>query len=180
MPWYGAKAVAQPTTQTWFSPFSSISASSPLLVDTPRKDGLWAPRKDRLVALSRKLRLSFPMDEQRNAIMKAMKEVDETIQKQDNSCIDQATGVHLPAKQSWSLSPADPTTSPGFDVAPYANDVTKCNTMTLPSIMKVCCSLPCKCCQCRLAMLLSIGELRALFCHAALKHISSMTPISSS
>jgi hypothetical protein len=142
--------------QSWFSPFSRVSTSPPLLVDNPRKDGLWAPRKDRLQPLGRKLRRSILMDEQRNAIMKAMKEVDETIQNPDNSCIDQATGVHLPAKQSWSLNPADPTTPPGFDVAPYADDVTKCNMMTLPSIMKVCSSLPCKCCQCRLAMVLSI------------------------
>jgi hypothetical protein len=175
MPLSGAKPVAQPTTQNWFSPFGSISASSPLRVDNAMGtlNTRWAPRKDRLWPLGRQLSQSFPMDEQRNAIMKVMKEVDETIQKQDKSCIDQATGVHLPAKQSWSLNHAGPTTPPGFDVAPYADDVTKCNMMTLPSIMKVCSSLPCKCCQCRLAMLLPIGKTRTLSCHAALKHISS-------
>jgi hypothetical protein len=79
------------------------------------------------------------MTKEQSGTMKEMKELDERIQKQGSSCVDQVTGVQVPSKQSWELDSGGPVkTPPGFDTAPYADEVTKCNLMTLPTIMKVC------------------------------------------
>ena len=152
----GAKATeaeAKPARRSWFSSYGSISASKPLRVDNGvgGLNTVWAPKarqgRRRLLRGDRGLLQMGPRQinptsntEEQNAMIAQLAQVDASIQAQGAACVEEASGVRQPDGSGGAAAGQDAPAD--VEAAPYGDDATKCNLMTLPSIMQVRRALP--------------------------------------